>query len=54
MRVMGMRSELARRLHVATRTVDQHVSPILAKLDVRSRTEAVAAAFGLGITKAAR
>jgi DNA-binding CsgD family transcriptional regulator len=47
-------SELARRLHVATKTVDHHVSAILAKLDVRSRTEAVAAAFGLGITKAAQ
>jgi DNA-binding CsgD family transcriptional regulator/tetratricopeptide (TPR) repeat protein len=47
-------SELARRLHVATKTVDHHVSAILAKLEVRSRTEAVAAAFGLGITKAAQ
>jgi len=46
-------TELARRLHVATKTVDHHVSAILAKLDVRSRTEAVAAAFGLGISKAA-
>jgi DNA-binding CsgD family transcriptional regulator len=46
-------TELARRLHVATKTVDHHVSAILAKLEVRSRTEAVAAAFGLGITKAA-
>lgn len=45
-------SELAHRLHVATKTVDHHVSSILAKLEVRSRTEAVAAALGLGITKA--
>jgi DNA-binding CsgD family transcriptional regulator len=42
-------SELAHRLHVAPKTVDHHVSSILAKLEVRSRTEAVAAAFGLGI-----
>jgi DNA-binding CsgD family transcriptional regulator len=43
-------SELAHRLHVATKTVDHHVSSILAKLEVSSRTEAVAAAFGLGIS----
>jgi DNA-binding CsgD family transcriptional regulator/tetratricopeptide (TPR) repeat protein len=45
-------SELADRLHVATKTVDHHMSSILAKLEVRSRTEAVSAAFGLGICKA--
>jgi DNA-binding NarL/FixJ family response regulator len=46
-------TELAHRLHVAPKTVDHHVSSILAKLEVHSRTEAVAAAFGLGIAKAA-
>jgi DNA-binding NarL/FixJ family response regulator len=44
-------SELARRLHVAAKTVDHHVSSILEKLEVHSRTEAVATAFGLGIVK---
>jgi DNA-binding CsgD family transcriptional regulator/tetratricopeptide (TPR) repeat protein len=46
-------TELAQRLHVSPKTVDHHVSSILAKLEVHSRTEAVAAAFGLGIAKAA-
>jgi len=46
-------AELARRLHVSAKTVDHHVSSILEKLEVHSRTEAVAAAFGLGIVKAA-
>jgi len=44
-------SELAHRLHVSARTVEHHVSAILEKLQVHSRTEAVAAAFGLGILK---
>jgi DNA-binding NarL/FixJ family response regulator len=45
--------ELAHRLHLSARTIDRHVSSILEKLEVRSRTEAVAAAFGLGIIKSA-
>ena len=42
-------SELARRLHVSSRTVEHHVAAILGKLSVNSRTEAVVAAFGLGL-----
>jgi DNA-binding CsgD family transcriptional regulator len=45
-------SQLAHRLHLSAKTVEHHVSAILEKLDVHSRTEAVAAAFGLGIVKA--
>jgi DNA-binding CsgD family transcriptional regulator/tetratricopeptide (TPR) repeat protein len=46
-------NELALRLHISAKTVDHHVSSIMEKLEVHSRTEAVAAAFGLGIVKAA-
>jgi DNA-binding NarL/FixJ family response regulator len=35
---------IARRLFVSTKTVDHHVSAILAKLGVRSRAEVVAMA----------
>ena len=45
-------AELAHRMHVSTKTVEHHVSSILEKLQVHSRTEAVTAAFGLGIVKA--
>jgi DNA-binding CsgD family transcriptional regulator/tetratricopeptide (TPR) repeat protein len=47
-------ADLARRLHISAKTVDHHVSSILQKLEVRSRTEAVSAAFELGIVNAAR
>jgi ATP/maltotriose-dependent transcriptional regulator MalT len=42
-------AQLARRLHRSTKTIDHHVSAILDKLGVGSRTEAVAAAFALGV-----
>src|SRR5580704_954205 len=48
--VEGRRNaDIARRLFVAEKTVDHHVSAVLAKLGVRSRGEAVAAATRLGL-----
>ena len=47
-------ANIARRLHRSTKTIDHHVSAILCKLDVHSRTEAITAAFGLGIFSAHR
>ena len=44
--------QLARRLHLSTKTVGHHVSAILDKLGVRSRAEAVANAYTMGIVHA--
>ena len=45
-------AQLARRMHRSPKTVDHHVSSLLEKLGVHSRTEAVAAAFARGIVSA--
>ncbi|MGB8876894.1 MAG: LuxR C-terminal-related transcriptional regulator, partial [Solirubrobacteraceae bacterium] len=46
----GLRNaQIAKRLVVSERTVDHHVSAILGKLQVRSRSEASARAARLGI-----
>ena len=47
-------SQIARRLHRSTKTIDHHVSAVLAKLEVHSRAQAITAAFGMGIVGARR
>jgi DNA-binding NarL/FixJ family response regulator len=42
-------AQLARRLHRSPKTIDHHVSAVLEKLGVRSRAQAVSAAFSRGI-----
>ncbi|MGH2799017.1 MAG: response regulator transcription factor, partial [Thermoleophilaceae bacterium] len=44
--------EVGERLHMAEKTASVHVSRILAKLDVRSRTEAAAVAHRHGLADA--
>jgi DNA-binding CsgD family transcriptional regulator len=47
----GLRNaEIAKRLSTSPRTVEHHVSALLAKLDARSRAEAVRRAYELGLT----
>ncbi|ODU07456.1 MAG: hypothetical protein ABS81_01550 [Pseudonocardia sp. SCN 72-86] len=47
-------ADIAARLVISPKAADHHVSAILAKLEVRSRTEAAAAARRLGVSKARR
>jgi DNA-binding CsgD family transcriptional regulator len=48
----GMRNaEIAKRLVISEKTVDHHVSAVLRKLDARTRGEASATAFNLGLTR---
>jgi DNA-binding NarL/FixJ family response regulator len=42
-------AEIAHRLFTSPRTVEHHVSAVLARLDVRSRAQAISAAYTLGL-----
>jgi DNA-binding NarL/FixJ family response regulator len=45
-------AQLARRLHRSPKTIGHHISAILAKMGVHTRTEAVTTAIALGIVSA--
>ena len=48
----GMQNkEIAARLYISAKTVDHHISSILLKLDINSRSKAVTEAVRLGILK---
>jgi len=48
--IQGLRNaDIAARLYVSSKTVEHHVSAILAKLDARSRAEAVHVAYQRGL-----
>ncbi len=42
-------AEIANRLSTSLKTVDHHVSAVLAKLDVHSRAQAISTAYQLGL-----
>ncbi len=42
-------AEIANRLYTSPRTIEHHVSAVLAKLAVHSRTQAISAAYALGL-----
>ena len=45
-------AQLAQRIHRSSKTVEHHVTAVLEKLGVRSRAQAVAAAYSMGIVRA--
>lgn len=53
-RLVGANAEIGGELFISPRTVDIHVSHILQKLQVRTRTEAATVAHALGLERTAR